>query len=188
VPYLLVHKYIAVDEKHPREEVSPAYYRRIVTARVHYQGAGDQTPADAEQTVTWTRTVTYDEVSKEVIDNGMYTTEWLADKDIFEATPTPVIKGFCADIGLIGEHPVTETDLMATVTYMPVGRMIPIDEHGNEIKNAMRSPYINDPYDPVRVLFTEEVPEVQGYAPVNNTISVNDPFSDTKVTYTLKPR
>lgn len=188
VPYLLVHKYIAVDEKHPREEVSPAYYRRIVTARVHYQGAGDKTPADAEQTVTWTRTVTYDEVSREVIDNGMYTTEWLADKDIFEATPTPVIKGFCADIGLIGEHPVTETDLMATVTYMPVGRMIPIDEHGNEIKNAMRSPYINDPYDPVRVLFTEEVPEVQGYAPVNNTISVNDPFSDTKVTYTLKPR
>ena len=188
VPYLLVHKYIAVDEKHPREEVSPAYYRRIVTARVHYQGAGDQTPADAEQIVTWTRTVTYDEVSREVIDNGMYTTEWLADKDIFEATPTPVIKGFCADIGLIGEHPVTETDLMATVTYMPVGRMIPVDEHGNEIKNAMRSPYINDPYDPVRVLFTEEVPEVQGYALVNNTISVNDPFSDTKVTYTLKPR
>lgn len=188
VPYLLVHKYIAVDEKHPREEVSPAYYRRIVTARVHYQGAGDQTPADAEQIVTWTRTVTYDEVSREVIDNGMYTTEWLADKDIFEATPTPVIKEFCADIGLIGEHPVTETDLMATVTYMPVGRMIPVDEHGNEIKNAMRSPYINDPYDPVRVLFTEEVPEVQGYALVNNTISVNDPFSDTKVTYTLKPR
>lgn len=188
VPYLLVHKYIAVDEKHPREEVSPAYYRRIVTARVHYQGAGDQTPADAEQIVTWTRTVTYDEVSREVIDNGMYTTEWLADKDIFEATPTPVIKRFCADIGLIGEHPVTETDLMATVTYMPVGRMIPVDEHGNEIKNAMRSPYINDPYDPVRVLFTEEVPEVQGYALVNNTISVNDPFSDTKVTYTLKPR
>lgn len=188
VPYLLVHKYIAVDEKHPREEVSPAYYRRIVTARVHYQGAGDQTPADAEQIVTWTRTVTYDEVSREVIDNGMYTTEWLADKDIFEATPTPVIKGSCADIGLIGEHPVTETDLMATVTYMPVGRMIPVDEHGNEIKNAMRSPYINDPYDPVRVLFTEEVPEVQGYALVNNTISVNDPFSDTKVTYTLKPR
>lgn len=188
LPYLLVHKYIAVDEKHPREEVSPAYYRRIVTARVHYQGAGDQTPADAEQIVTWTRTVTYDEVSREVIDNGMYTTEWLADKDIFEATPTPVIKGFCADIGLIGEHPVTETDLMATVTYMPVGRMIPVDEHGNEIKNAMRSPYINDPYDPVRVLFTEEVPEVQGYALVNNTISVNDPFSDTKVTYTLKPR
>lgn len=133
VPYLLVHKYIAVDEKHPKKEVSPAYYRRIVTARVHYQGAGDLTPADAEQTVT-------------------------------------------------------ETDLMATVTYAPVGKMIPIDEHGNEIKNAMRSPYINDPYDPVRVLFNEEVPEVQGYAPVNNTISVNDPFSDTKVTYTLKPR
>ena len=188
VPYLLVHKYIAVDEKHPKKEVSPAYYRRIVTARVHYQGAGDLTPTDAEQTVTWTRTVTYDEVSREIIDNGMYTTKWLADKDIFEATPTPVIKGFCADIGLIGEHPVTETDLMATVTYAPVGKMIPIDEHGNEIKNAMRSPYINDPYDPVRVLFTEEVPEVQGYAPVNNTISVNDPFSDTKVTYTLKPR
>lgn len=188
VPYLLVHKYIAVDEKHPKKEVSPAYYRRIVTARVHYQGAGALTPADAEQTVTWTRTVTYDEVSREIIDNGMYTTKWLADKDIFEATPTPVIRGFCADIGLIGEHPVTETDLMATVTYAPVGKMIPIDEHGNEIKNAMRSPYINDPYDPVRVLFTEEVPEVQGYAPVNNTISVNDPFSDTKVTYTLKPR
>lgn len=188
IPYLLVHKYVAVDEKHPQETVSPAYYRRIVTARVHYQGAGDQTPPDAEQTVRWTRTITYDEVSKEIIENGMYTTDWVADKDIFEATPTPVIKGFAANIGLIGEHPVTETDLMATITYTPLGKMIPVDEHGNEIKNAMHPTYVNDPYDPVRVLFTEEVPEVPGYAPVKNTISVNDPFTDIKVAYTLKPR
>ena len=188
IPYLLVHKYVAVDEKHPQEVVSPAYYRRIVTARVHYQGAGDQTPPDAEQTVRWTRTITYDEVSKEIIENGMYTTDWVADKDIFEATPTPVIKGFAANIGLIGEHPVTETDLMATITYTPLGKMIPVDEHGNEIKNAMHPTYVNDPYDSVRVLFTEEVPEVPGYAPVKNTISVNDPFTDIKVAYTLKPR
>ena len=188
IPYLLVHKYVAVDEKHLQEVVSPAYYRRIVTARVHYQGAGDQTPPDAEQTVRWTRTITYDEVSKEIIENGMYTTDWVADKDIFEATPTPVIKGFAANIGLIGEHPVTETDLMATITYTPLGKMIPVDEHGNEIKNAMHPTYVNDPYDPVRVLFTEEVPEVPGYAPVKNTISVNDPFTDIKVAYTLKPR
>lgn len=188
VPYLMVHKYVAVNEENPRNEVSAAYYRRIVTARVHYQGAGEETPTDANQTVRWTRTVTYDEVSKQVIDNGMYTTEWIADKDIFEATPTPVVKGFCANIGLIGEHPVTETDLMATVTYAPLGKMIPVDEHGNEIKNAMHSPYVNDPYDPVRVLFTEEVPEVQGYAPEHDTISVNDPYTDTKVAYTLKPR
>lgn len=188
IPYLLVHKYVVVDEKHPQEVISPAYYRRIVTARVHYQGAGDQTPPDAEQTVRWTRTITYDEVSKEIIENGMYTTDWVADKDIFEATPTPVIKGFAANIGLIGEHPVTETDLMATITYTPLGKMIPVDEHGNEIKNAMHPTYVNDPYDPVRVLFTEEVPEVPGYAPVKNTISVNDPFTDIKVAYTLKPR
>lgn len=188
IPYLLVHKYVAVDEKYPHEAISPAYYRRIVTARVHYQGAGDQTPPDAEQTVRWTRTITYDEVSKEIIENGMYTTDWVADKDIFEATPTPVIKGFAANIGLIGEHPVTETDLMATITYTPLGKMIPVDEHGNEIKNAMHPTYVNDPYDPVRVLFTEEVPEVPGYAPVKNTISVNDPFTDIKVAYTLKPR
>lgn len=188
IPYLLVHKYVAVDEKHLQEVISPAYYRRIVTARVHYQGAGDQTPPDAEQTVRWTRKITYDEVSKEIIENGMYTTDWVADKDIFEATPTPVIKGFAANIGLIGEHPVTETDLMATITYTPLGKMIPVDEHGNEIKNAMHPTYVNDPYDPVRVLFTEEVPEVPGYAPVKNTISVNDPFTDIKVAYTLKPR
>lgn len=188
IPYLLVHKYVAVDEKHPQEVISPSYYRRIVTARVHYQGAGDQTPPDAEQTVRWTRTITYDEVSKEIIENGMYTTDWVADKDIFEATPTPVIKGFAANIGLIGEHPVTATDLMATITYTPLGKMIPVDEHGNEIKNAMHPTYVNDPYDPVRVLFTEEVPEVPGYAPVKNTISVNDPFTDIKVAYTLKPR
>ncbi len=183
-----MHKYIAVDEKHPHEVINPAYYRRIVTARVHYQGAGKQTPPDAEQTVRWTRTITYDEVSKELIENGMYTTKWVADRDIFEATPTPVIKGFAANIGLIGEHPVTETDLMATITYTPLGKMIPVDEHGNEIKNAMHPTYVNDPYDPVRVLFTEEVPEVPGYAPVHDTISVNDPFTDIKVSYTLKPR
>lgn len=134
IPYLMTHKYVAINEDNPRNEVSPAYYRRIVTARVNYQGAGDQTPATAEQTVRWTRTITYDEVSKQVIDNGMYTSQWMADKDVFKATPTPIVRGFCANIGLIGEHPVTETDLMATVTYRPVGRMIPIDEHGNEIQ------------------------------------------------------
>ncbi|MCR1916543.1 hypothetical protein NSA03_04400 [Lactobacillus taiwanensis] len=188
VPFLVVHRYIAVDEDHPRAEVSPAYYKRIVTARVHYQGADDKTPEDAKQIVHWTRTVTYDEVSREVLEDEMYTTKWTADKDIFEATPTPVIKGYCADIGLIGEHPITETDLLATVTYYPIGTMIPVDEHNNEIQGAHHFPYINDPYDPVRVLITEEVPEVEGYAPVKQTITVNDPFKDIRVPYVLKPR
>ena len=55
-----------------------------------------------------------------------------------------------------------------------------------KLKMLAHPTYVNDPYDPVRVLFTEEVPEVPGYAPVKNTISVNDPFTDTKVAYTLK--
>lgn len=30
VPFLVVHRYIAVDEDHPRAEVSPAYYKQLL--------------------------------------------------------------------------------------------------------------------------------------------------------------
>ncbi|PWT67729.1 hypothetical protein DKZ26_13555, partial [Limosilactobacillus reuteri] len=107
----------AVNKDNSHFDVNPGAYRRTATALVRYDGAGVKNPNDAIQTVQWNRDITYDEVTKEILEDGKYTTEWKADKEYFEAVDTPVISGFTADIGVVAKHDVTQSDLFATVTY-----------------------------------------------------------------------
>ncbi|WP_308297654.1 mucin-binding protein [Lactobacillus crispatus] len=47
---------------------------------VRYEGAGDKNPKDSIQTVQWNRNITYDEVTKEILEVGKYTTDWKPDR------------------------------------------------------------------------------------------------------------
>lgn len=188
VKYVLRHKYVAVNKDNSHFDVNPGAYRRTATALVRYDGAGVKNPNDAIQTVQWNRDITYDEVTKEILEDGKYTTEWKADKEYFEAVDTPVISGFTADIGVVAKHDVTQSDLFATVTYKKNGAIIPVDEEGQEISEAKPVPFLNDLTDPTRVLATEEVPEIEGYRRTQETVLIKDPVADIKVKYILKPR
>ena len=188
VKYILKHKYVAINKNNSHFDVNPGSYRRTATALVRYEGAGDKNPEDAIQTVQWNRDITYDEVTKELLEDGKYTTEWKPDKEYFEAVDTPVISGFTADIGVVAKHDVTQSDLFATVTYRKNGSIVPVDEDGKEISTAKPIPFLNDLTDPTRVLATEEVPEIEGYRRTQEAVLIKDPAEEIKVKYILKPR
>ena len=86
---------------------------KTVTETIHYQGAGNQTPADTTTQVTFTRQVSTDTVTGEKTYGF-----WSADQS-FAAVTSPVIKGYTPDQAEIGAQTVSgdASDLDFTVIY-----------------------------------------------------------------------
>ncbi|WP_251973962.1 mucin-binding protein [Pediococcus pentosaceus] len=86
---------------------------KTVTETIHYQGAGNQTPADNTAQVTFTRQVSTDTVTGEKTYGS-----WSADQS-FAAVTSPVIKGYTPDQVEIGAQTVSgdASDLDFTVIY-----------------------------------------------------------------------
>lgn len=86
---------------------------KTLTETIHYQGAGNQTPADNTAQVTFTRQVSTDTVTGEKTYGS-----WSADQS-FAAVTSPVIKGYTPDQAEIGARTVSgdDSDLDFTVIY-----------------------------------------------------------------------
>ena len=86
---------------------------KTVNETIHYQGAGNQTPADHTAQVTFTRQGSTDAVTGETTYGP-----WSADQS-FDAVPSPEVKGYTADKAQIDKQPVNgdSKDLEFTVTY-----------------------------------------------------------------------
>ncbi|MCO4599027.1 Levansucrase [Streptococcus infantarius subsp. infantarius] len=86
---------------------------KTVTETIHYQGAGNQSPADNTAQVTFTRQVSADTVTGEKTYGS-----WSADQS-FAAVTSPVIKGYTPDRAEIGSQTVSgdSSDLDFTVIY-----------------------------------------------------------------------
>ncbi len=86
---------------------------KTVTETIHYQGAGNQTPADNTAQVTFTRQVSTDTVTGEKTYGS-----WSADQS-FAVVTSPVIKGYTPDQAEIGAQTVSgdASDLDFTVIY-----------------------------------------------------------------------
>ena len=87
--------------------------KKTVNETIHYQGAGDQTPADHTASVDFTREVSTDAVTGEKTYGS-----WSADQS-FAAVTSPVIKGYTSDQAEIGVQTVSgdSSDLDFTVVY-----------------------------------------------------------------------
>ena len=155
-------------------------YQRDVTATVHYVGAGNNNPADNVQNAQWTRTITVDNVTGEIVKS----TEWLSNKDSYDAVKTPVVDGYYADQAQVDGHKVTLENQESTVTYAPNGKIVPVDPQGNPIPNAPTPQYPTDPSDPTNVTPNEPVPSIPGYTPSVPTVTPQNPGVDTPVVYT----
>ena len=167
--------------------VDPNELSKDVKETVHYVGAGDKTPADVVQTSKWTRTVTVDAVTGEVVENGQYTTDWSiakGEKTVYDQVDTPVVEGYHADKRQVNATAVTQDDIEVTVTYTPNGKIIPVDPSGKPIPNVPTPQYPTDPTDPTRVTPDEPVPNIPGYTPSVPTVTPTDPGKDTPVPYT----
>ena len=86
---------------------------KTVTETIHYQGAGNQSPADNTAQVPFTRQVSTDAVTGEKTYGS-----WSADQS-FAAVTSPVIKGYTSDQAEIGAQTVSgdASDLDFTVVY-----------------------------------------------------------------------
>ena len=97
----LVHKTEAVKEE------------KKVSLTVRYHGAGDKTPPNHVEEAVWTRTVTKDKVTGEIIDNGT----WISDKSKYAEVTSPVIEGYTADILVVATETVTQDNIVKDVNY-----------------------------------------------------------------------
>ena len=86
---------------------------KTVNETIHYQGAGNQTPADHTAQVTFTRQGSTDAVTGETTYGP-----WSADQS-FDAVPSPEVKGYTADKAQIDKQTVNgdSKDLEFKVTY-----------------------------------------------------------------------
>ncbi|AXX74631.1 mucin-binding protein [Limosilactobacillus reuteri] len=175
-----------VNPDHPDENVDPSNYLKDVKATVHYVGAGDKTPTDNVQTSQWSRTVTIDTVTHEIVAGGEYDTDWSivpGQKTEYDQVATPVIDGFHADRVTVPATAVTQEDIETTITYAPNGKIIPVDPSGKPIPNVPTPQYPTDPTDPTAVTPDEPVPDIPGWVPSQPTVTPTDPGKDTPVTY-----
>ena len=103
-------------EVHLKHGTAESQESKKVSLTVRYHGAGSQTPADNVQTATWTRTVTKDKVTGDVVK----TTDWVADKATYDAVPSPVIPGYTVDVATVSAETVTQEDMVKDVYYTAI--------------------------------------------------------------------
>ena len=172
------------DPINPNDPDSPKYpatdqWKKDVTSTVHYVGAGSQTPNDNVQNAQWTRTLTLDKVTGKELS----ATPWASDKTAYAAVPTPGLTGYYADKASVASKAVTQENLEETVTYKPLGNLVPKPVTPND-PNFPSTPgvkYPNDPTDPTKP-GQPVVPDVPGYEP-----HLPDPKDPTKPGQPIQP-
>ena len=90
--------------------------KKTVNETIHYQGAGNQTPADHTASVDFTRQVSTDAVTGEKTYGA-----W-SEAQSFDAVTSPELKGYTADKAQIDKQTVNgdSKDLEFTVTYTKI--------------------------------------------------------------------
>ena len=113
---------------------------------VTFVGAGENTPATKVQN-DFVFTGTKDMVS------GVST--WDVPSHKYGSVPVPVVPGYIANKSQAGQLEVTVAtpNVEELVSYTPVGRIILVDEAGNQIVGTDAVPYNNAP-DPTKVMST----------------------------------
>ncbi|WP_158087966.1 mucin-binding protein, partial [Limosilactobacillus reuteri] len=152
------------------------------TQTIHYEGAGDKTPANNTQHFTFTKSATVDKVTGKIVSE----TGWNVAGHTFGNVDTPVVAGYHADKKVAGGATITPDDLNKTivVTYAPNGHIIPVDPDGKPLPNVPQPQYQNNPNDPTEVTPNEPVPEILGYTPNVSTVTPENPGENTPVVYT----
>ena len=176
-----------------RPEITVTYvydllYEEITKATkqtVTYEGAGENTPAPNEQT-NYTFTGKTNKVTN--------VTTWNEETHTYDVVTTPKVEGYYADKAQAGGKEVTPTNPEASdkVVYKPLGKVILVDEGGNEIPNTQKPTYKNKPNDPTLGGETPipEIPDgyeikpnqdVPGFNPEGKVVTPPKPGEDTRI-------
>ena len=152
---------------------------------VTYEGAGENTPAPNEQT-DYTFTGKTNKVTN--------VTTWNEETHTYGVVTTPKVEGYYADKAQAGGKEVTPTNPEASdkVVYKPLGKVILVDEGGNEIPNTQKPTYKNNPNDPTvgGETLIPEIPDgyeikpkqdVPGFNPEGKVVTPPKPGEDTRI-------
>ena len=157
---------------------------------VTYEGAGENTPAPNEQTdYTFTRKT----------NKVTNVTTWNEETHTYGVVTTPKVEGYYADKAQAGGKEVTPTNPEASdkVVYKPLGKVILVDEGGNEIPNTPKTTYKNNPNNPTVGGETPipEIPDgyeikpnqdVPGFNPEGKVVTPSKPGEDTRIVLVAK--
>ena len=152
---------------------------------VTYEGAGENTPAPNDQTdYTFTRKT----------NKVTNVTTWNEETHTYGFVTTPKVEGYYADKVQAGGKEVTPTNPEASdkVVYKPLGKVILVDEGGNEIPNTPKTTYKNNPNNPTVGGETPipEIPDgyeikpnqdVPGFNPEGKVVTPQQPGEDTRI-------
>ena len=151
---------------------------------VAFEGAGEKTPATKVQN-DFVFTGTKDMVSGVSI--------WDMSSHRYSSVPVPVVPGYIADKSQAGQLEVTVATPNAEelVSYTPVGRIILVDEAGNQIVGTDAVPY-NNASDPTKVMSTtlptlpagyeiKSGQNISGFNSSNLQVLPSDATADTKI-------
>lgn len=122
----------------PDENITKSTKQTVV-----FEGAGEKTPAThIKDDYVFTG-------KKDLTTNAI---TWKTSSHTYGSVPVPVVPGYIADKSQAGQLEVTVAtpNVEELVSYTPVGRIILVDEAGNQIVGTDVVPYTNAP-DPTKV-------------------------------------
>lgn len=155
-------------------------YEKEVTFTVFYTSTDGQAklPDTDVQKAYWARTLTFDKVSGELVDE----TDWTPNKNKYYDIYAPVVLGYFADRAEIKGAEVTEENSEATITYLPLGKIIPVDGDGRIIPDVPTPTFANDIKNPTQAAETV-VPHIPGYRPSQPSIMPESLSEDVLLEY-----
>lgn len=155
-------------------------YEKEVTFTVLYTSIDGQAelPDEDVQKAYWARTLTFDKVSGELVDE----TDWTPNKDKFYDIYAPVVLGYFADRAEVKGTSVTEDNIEEVVTYLPLGRIIPVDGDGRIIPDVPTPTFNNDTKNPTKATETL-VPHIPGYRPLQPSVVPENYAEDILLEY-----
>ena len=152
---------------------------------VTYEGAGEKTPAPNEQK---------DYIFTKKTNKVTNVATWNEERHTYGVVTTPKVEGYYADKAQAGGKEVTPTNPEASdkVVYKPLGKVILVDEGGNEIPNTPKPTYKNNPNDPTVGGETPipEIPDgyeikpkqdVPGFNSEGKVVTPQKPGEDTRI-------
>ena len=156
-------------------------YTKQYTSTVHFVDEnGNKLHDDNVQTSTWTRTLIVDKATGEILNPNE---AWHSDIDKYSDVKVDPIKGYYTDRKSVPGEVAQQQDIVNTVVYKQIGKIVPVDPSGNPIPDAPTPQYPNDPTDPTKTTPNQPVPEIPGMIPEVPAVTPENPGQDTPVVY-----
>ena len=155
-------------------------YTKQYTSTVHFVDEnGNKLHDDNVQTSNWTRTLIVDKATGEILNPDE---AWHSDIDKYSDVKVDPIKGYYTDRNSVPGEVAQQQDIVNTVVYKQIGKIVPVDPSGNPIPDAPTPQYRNNPNDPTKVIVTN-TPEIPGMTPEVPSVTPENPGEDTPIVY-----